>query len=434
MTLYVDIEKNLPGFKLSVSFTAANNTLGLLGSSGSGKTMTLRCIAGLLTPDRGKIVLNDRVFFDAEKGINLPSRERKVGYLFQNYALFPHLSVEQNISFGLRHCPRQEQSRRVAEMLEMMNLKGLKNRYPRQLSGGQQQRVALARSLVLEPEVLLLDEPFSALDDCLRDQLEEQLRETLGKYHGHSLYITHNIEEAYRICSELLLLEEGRIAASGLREELFKRPPNTLAARLTGCKNLSRIRHIAHDTVEALDWGCRLLVPSINSPLPSINSPLPSITSPLPSITSPLPSITSPLPSITSPLPTKGGEGKGEGGEGKGEGGEGKGEGGEGKSEGGEGKDKGAGGKGWDWIGIREHQLSFVDDKTLTNTFPCRTTSVSESPHSVTLTLRLDGAHNPPGGNLQAFLYKDAWEVLHKQPYPWLVRFEPAKLFLTKEK
>ncbi|MBS3899595.1 MAG: ATP-binding cassette domain-containing protein [Dethiobacter sp.] len=399
MTLYVDIEKNLPGFKLSVSFTAANNTLGLLGSSGSGKTMTLRCIAGLLTPDRGKIVLNDRVFFDAEKGINLPSRERKVGYLFQNYALFPHLSVEQNISFGLRHCPRQEQSRRVAEMLEMMNLKGLKNRYPRQLSGGQQQRVALARSLVLEPEVLLLDEPFSALDDCLRDQLEEQLRETLGKYHGHSLYITHNIEEAYRICSELLLLEEGRIAASGLREELFKRPPNTLAARLTGCKNLSRIRHIAHDTVEALDWGCRLLVPSINYPLPSINYPLPTINSP--------------LHSINSPLPTKGGEGKGEGGEDK---------------------DKGEGGEGNYWIGIREHQLSFVNDKTLTNTFPCRTTSVSESPHSVTLTLRLDGAHNPPGGNLQAFLYKDAWEVLHKQPYPWLVRFEPAKLFLTKEK
>ncbi|MBS4007227.1 MAG: ATP-binding cassette domain-containing protein [Clostridium sp.] len=374
MALYVDIEKNLPGFKLSVSFTAAKNTLGLLGSSGSGKTMTLRCIAGLLTPDRGKIVLNDKVFFDAKKGINLPSRERKVGYLFQNYALFPHLNVEQNISFGLRHCPRQEQSRRVAEMLEMMNLKGLKNRYPRQLSGGQQQRVALARSLVLEPEVLLLDEPFSALDDCLRDQLEEQLRETLGKYHGHSLYITHNIEEAYRICSELLLLEEGRIAASGPKEELFSRPPNTLAARLTGCKNLSRVRHIAHDTVEALDWGCRLLLPSINSPLPSINSP----------------------------LPTKGGEGKGEGGD--------------------------------YWIGIREHLLSFVNDKTLTNTFPCRAMSVSESPHSVTLTLRLDGAHNPPGGNLQAFLYKDAWEVLRKQPYPWLVRFEPAKLFLTKEK
>ena len=417
MALYVDIEKNLPGFKLSVSFTAAKNTLGLLGSSGSGKTMTLRCIAGLLTPDRGKIVLNDRVFFDAKKGINLPSRERKVGYLFQNYALFPHLNVEQNISFGLRHCPRQEQSRRVEELLEMMNLKGLKNRYPRQLSGGQQQRVALARSLVLEPEVLLLDEPFSALDDCLRDQLEEQLRETLGKYHGHSLYITHNMEEAYRICSELLLLEEGRIAASGPKEELFNRPPNTLAARLTGCKNLSRIRHIAHDTVEALDWGCRLLVPSINSPLPSKEA---STTISGLTFLSPLPSFNSPLPSITSPLPSKGGEGKGEGGEGK--------------SEGGEDKGKGAGGKGWDWIGIREHQLSFVNDKTLTNTFPCRATSVSESPHSVTLTLRLDGAHNPPEGNLQAFLYKDVWEVLRKQPYPWLVRFEPAKLFLTKEK
>lgn len=354
MALYADIEKNLPGFKLKVSFTAAENTLGLLGASGSGKTMTLRCIAGLITPDRGKIVLNGRVLFDAEKGINLPSRKRKVGYLFQNYALFPHLSVQQNISFGLRNLPKQEQNKRLAAALEMMNLNGLVKRYPRELSGGQQQRVALARALVPEPEVLLLDEPFSALDGNLRSQLEEQLLETLEKYRGCTLYITHNLEEAYRICTELLLLEEGRIAASGRKAELFERPPNSVAARLTGCKNLSRARAITTDTVEALDWGCRL--------------------------------------QVAPPLPTKLAQ-----------------------------------------IGIREHHLSFVTDKMLTNTFPCRPKNVTESPHTVTLTLRLDGAHNHPAHALQALLDKDLWETLRKQPYPWLVRLEPAKLFLTGE-
>jgi len=260
MTLIVDIEKQMPGFKLRVAFTASQETLGLLGASGSGKTMTLRCIAGLVTPTAGRIVLNGRILFDAEQGINLPSRKRRIGYLFQNYALFPHLNVLQNVMFGLRDLNKQEQARRVAGVLAMVNLNGLEKRYPRQLSGGQQQRVALARALVLEPEVLLLDEPFSALDSQLRQQLELQLAETLAKYRGCSLYVTHNLEESYRLCKDLLLLDEGRIIAAGPKETLFRQPPTTVAARLTGCRNLSRMRVVSPGSVEALDWGCTLQV------------------------------------------------------------------------------------------------------------------------------------------------------------------------------
>lgn len=260
MTLVVDIEKDLPGFRLKVVFAAGVDTLGLLGCSGSGKSMTLRCIAGLITPSRGRIVLNGRVLFDTEQGINLPSRQRNIGYLFQNYALFPHLNVLQNILFGLRGLPRQEQDRRAAGILSMVNLCGLEKRYPRQLSGGQQQRAALARALVLEPEALLLDEPFSSLDSQLRAQLELQLAETLAKYRGCSLYVTHNLEESYRICKDLLLLDEGAIVAAGPKEALFRQPPSTIAARLTGCRNLSRIHVVAPGTVEAVDWGCTLQV------------------------------------------------------------------------------------------------------------------------------------------------------------------------------
>ena len=355
MTLIVDIEKELSGFRLRVAFTAGADTLGLLGASGSGKSMTLRCIAGLVTPGKGRIVLNGRVLFDAAKGINLPSRKRKIGYLFQSYALFPHLNVEQNISFGLQHLPKQEQARRIAEILALLNLHGLGKRYPRQLSGGQQQRVALARALVMEPEALLLDEPFSSLDSQLRSLLEAQLAETLGKYRGCSLYVTHNLEESYRICRELLLLDGGRIVAAGRKEDLFQQPPTTTAARLTGCRNLSPCCVLSPGTVEALDWGCKLQVAQNFSP-------------------------------------------------------------------------------GLSHIGIREHHLLLVDDPKPVNTFPCRPVAITESPHTVTLSLRLDGVSSNNGDYfLQAILYRDKWEEQRVKPYPWLLHLDPSRLFFTKE-
>lgn len=260
MRLYVDIEKKLSGFNLKIKFSTEDNVIGLLGASGSGKSMTLRCIAGLETPNRGKIVLNGKVLYDSEKGINIPSRKRKVGFLFQNYALFPNMTVAQNISFGLKGISKQEQQRIVNEKITMMNLEGLENRFPSQLSGGQQQRVAIARALAIEPEALLLDEPFSALDNHLRSKMEKQLKYTLSNYKGATVFVSHNMEEIYRICKDLVVLSKGNVEACGDREYIFKNPPTLSVAQLTGCKNISRTKIIDENTVEALDWGCTLKV------------------------------------------------------------------------------------------------------------------------------------------------------------------------------
>ena len=260
MSLEVAIEKNVAGFRLAVEFAADSAPLGLLGPSGSGKTMTLRAIAGLETPDRGRIALHGRVLFDSEQRINVPARERRIGLLFQNYALFPHLSVAENIAFGLRGLPYAERNRRVAEQLAAAHLDGLAERNPANLSGGEQQRVALARALAIEPAALLLDEPFSALDTHLRGALERQLRKTLASYRGATLFVSHNLEEAYRVCEKLVILANGTVAAQGPKEEIFRHPPSIEVARVTGCKNFSRARRLSDGRVEALDWGCSLRV------------------------------------------------------------------------------------------------------------------------------------------------------------------------------
>jgi ABC-type sulfate/molybdate transport systems ATPase subunit len=269
MPLEVAIEKQVSGFRLAVEFMADGSPLGLLGPSGSGKTMTLRAIAGLEKPDRGRIVLHGRVLFDSERGINVPARERRIGLLFQNYALFPHLTVAENIAFGLHRVPGPEQTRRVAEQLAATHLNDLASRYPASLSGGEQQRVALARALALEPAALLLDEPFSALDTHLRGALERQLRETLETYRGSTLLVSHNLEEVYRVCEELVVLARGGVAARGPKEEIFSRPPTLEVARLTGCKNFSRARRTAYGLIEALDWGCKLRVTQQFAKLPA---------------------------------------------------------------------------------------------------------------------------------------------------------------------
>jgi molybdate transport system permease protein len=260
MSLEVAIEKQVSDFRLAVEFTADGAPLGLLGPSGSGKTMTLRAIAGLETPDRGRIVLDGRVLFDSTRRINVPTRERKIGLLFQHYALFPHLSVAENIAFGLHCLPESERARRVAQQLSAAHLNDLANRYPASLSGGEQQRVALGRALAVEPEALLLDEPFSALDTHMRSALERQLRETLETYRGSTLFVSHNLEEAYRVCEELVVLERGSVAARGPKEDIFRYPPTLEVARLTGCKNYSRAQRLEDGRIEALDWGCTLRV------------------------------------------------------------------------------------------------------------------------------------------------------------------------------
>jgi ABC-type sulfate/molybdate transport systems ATPase subunit len=241
----------MKGFHLEVAFGAGAKTLGILGPSGSGKSMTLRCIAGLDTPDGGEIVLNGRTLFDSKRGINLPSQKRRIGFLLQDYALFPHMTVEENIAFGLHHLQRDEARRRVREQMVRVQLEGLEARYPRQLSGGQQQRAALARALAIDPEVLLLDEPLSAMDVHLRSHMEALLLETLSGFQGVSLYVTHNLEEAYRIAEEIVVISNGQEIALGRKEDIFRHPPNYTAAQVTGCKNFSRARSVAPDTVGA---------------------------------------------------------------------------------------------------------------------------------------------------------------------------------------
>jgi molybdate transport system permease protein len=260
MSLEVAIEKSVAGFRLAVEFTVEGAPAGLLGPSGSGKTMTLRAIAGLETPDRGRIVLQGRVLYDSEQRINLPPRARRIGLLFQNYALFPHLTVAENVAFGLQRLSDAEKNRRVAEQLAAAHIDSLALRYPATLSGGEQQRVALARALAIEPAALLLDEPFSALDTHLRSALERQLRETLANYGGSTLFVSHNLEEAYRVCEKLVVLANGSVAAQGPKEEIFRHPPTLEVARVTGCKNFSRARRSPDGRVEAIDWGCTLRV------------------------------------------------------------------------------------------------------------------------------------------------------------------------------
>lgn len=260
VTLEVQIEKKLPGFTLDVAFTAGSAPLSILGPSGAGKTMLLRCIAGIVRPDRGRIALDGRVFFDSELGIRIPARDRGLGLLFQHYALFPHHTVAQNIAFGLRHLSPADRAARVACLVQRTHVSGFEQKYPHELSGGEQQRVALARALAIEPKALLLDEPLSALDTHLRSQVEALLQETFASYVRPALLVTHNIEEAYRLGEQLLVLSRGRVAALGSKEEVFRHPPTVEVARLTGCKNFSRVRAISENVVEAIDWGCRLQV------------------------------------------------------------------------------------------------------------------------------------------------------------------------------
>lgn len=259
MSLHVDIRKRLGDFVLETAFDTEDAITGLLGASGCGKSVTLKCIAGVETPDEGSIILDGETLFDSARGINLKPQQRRVGYLFQQYALFPHLTVERNILTGLhREHDATVRQHRLREMVEMMQLQGLEKLRPAQLSGGQAQRVALARMLVSEPRLLLLDEPFSALDSHLRDQLQPQFLDLLRSYGRQAVLVTHSRDEAYHLCSQLCVMENGRIVRSGATKAVFADPRSEAAARLTGCKNISPARKIDERTVEASAWGLRL--------------------------------------------------------------------------------------------------------------------------------------------------------------------------------
>ena len=257
MGLTVNIKRKLGEFKLDIQFQSESKRIGILGASGCGKSMTLKSIAGIETPDTGKIQIGDAVLFDSEKKINLKPQKRNVGYLFQNYALFPTMTVAKNIATGLKGS-KEEKQKRVQEMIEKFQLQGLENRLPGQLSGGQQQRVALARIMAYEPDVIMLDEPFSALDVFLKDRLQQELKEMLDDYKGIVIMVSHSRDEIYRFSDELLIMDKGSVVTYGETKEIFANPEYREAARLTGCKNFSDIEWVDAHTAKLTDWGITL--------------------------------------------------------------------------------------------------------------------------------------------------------------------------------
>ena len=230
-----DIKK---AFMLDVSFEMENELVVLFGPSGSGKTTLFKCISGIMEPDDGKITVGSKVYYDKDKKINLPIQKRNLGYVFQSYTLFPHMNVRKNIECGLKGWEKENREKRVMEMLDLLHIEELETRYPSQLSGGQKQRVALARALAPKPELLLLDEPFSALDMEIRTELAEKIKNLQNKIGIPLLFITHNLEETFLLADKILILHGGKAQQFGTPEEIFYCPKNLHVAELVGVSNI----------------------------------------------------------------------------------------------------------------------------------------------------------------------------------------------------
>ena len=260
MSLEVDIEKKFKGFHLQAQFTAGDETMGLLGASGCGKSLTMRSIAGIERPDAGKIVVNGTVFFDRAPGkkarVDLTPQQRKTALLFQNYMLFPNLTVAQNVAAGIsKDVSPADRDAMVQTELKRFGLSGFERRYPVQLSGGQQQRVALARMLAARPGILMLDEPFSALDAHLKSVLEQNLVSLFDAFRGTILYVSHDIDEALRFCDRIAVVESGHIMEMGTGEDLVNRPQSQAGIKLSGCKNATPVERVDARRVWLPKWG-----------------------------------------------------------------------------------------------------------------------------------------------------------------------------------
>ena len=254
MSLCLDIHKKFPGFSLDVSLDVGDETLAILGESGSGKSLTLSCIAGIVKPDEGKIIIDGVTVFDSAKGVNLPPQRRHTGLMFQDYALFPNMTVAENIRVAGRN---RESKIESEELIRRFGLESVRNLLPSQISGGQKQRTALARTLLSRPKILMLDEPFSALDSHLRFQTERELSEVFREFCGTVILVSHSMEESYRLCRKIAVIHGGHVEISGAMDEVFSSPKTKHAAILTGCKNISRAKFI-DGKIHALDWDIEL--------------------------------------------------------------------------------------------------------------------------------------------------------------------------------
>lgn len=259
MSIKVNIHKKLKGFHLDVNVETKGKRIGILGASGCGKSMTLKAIAGIEKPDKGLIQVGNQILFESKKHINLPPQKRKIGYMFQNYALFPHMTVEENIGIGI-YKEKAAKEKMIQEQIKRFHLEGLEKRRPSELSGGQQQRVALARIFAYEPDIILLDEPFSALDRFLKDQLVQELLELLKDFKGEIIIVSHNRDEIYTLCDELIIMDQGQPLLIGDTKEIFKNPQCLEAAKLTGCKNISPIKKLSSHELLATNWNVKLQV------------------------------------------------------------------------------------------------------------------------------------------------------------------------------
>ena len=253
--LHVDIRKKLGDFQLEAAFETGAEPLALLGASGCGKSVTLRCIAGILRPDEGRITLDGRVLFDSAARIDLPPQQRRAGYLFQQYALFPNMTVRGNLLAVLRGKPNRDTL--AEDALRRFRLEAVADLRPRQISGGQQQRCALARILLTDPRMILLDEPLSALDSYLKYQLELELAAVMDDFPGPILWVTHDRGEAWRNCPNVCVLEGGKASPVQPMRRLFHAPGTESAARLSGCKNFTPAP-AEGGLVRLPDWGVAL--------------------------------------------------------------------------------------------------------------------------------------------------------------------------------
>ena len=263
--LIADFTKHLHSFDLKVGFQAESEVLGILGPSGCGKSMTLKCIAGIEKPDSGYIELDGVVLFDSSNKINLSPQERRLGYLFQHYALFPTMTVEQNLISGVRPEEAENLRSNVQQVLQVMKLEGLEKKKPQFLSGGQRQRVALGRILLNKPKILMLDEPLSALDQYLKWQVQLELVELFERWQKTILLVTHNREEIYQLCDTVTVLTEGSNETKQSVADLFASPQSLSAGILAGCRNFSKIEIInpTQGLFKAVDWGVTLQSPKL---------------------------------------------------------------------------------------------------------------------------------------------------------------------------
>ncbi|WP_173435201.1 sulfate/molybdate ABC transporter ATP-binding protein [Selenomonas ruminantium] len=257
MELIVSLEKKLPAFTLKADFTLKDEVFALLGASGCGKSMTLKCIAGIERPDKGHIVLDGKVLFDSEQQINLPPQKRQIGYLFQHYALFPNMTIAENIRFVMPPNTAHN-DKTIQKLLNTFQLTDLADTYPAALSGGQQQRAALARILATPAKILLLDEPFSALDSYLKGQMETELMDILPAYGRTAILVSHDRGEVYRLADKAAVINQGKMETPQNTKDLFHNPQTLAATLLTGCKNISRAQRIDDRHIYALDWDLPL--------------------------------------------------------------------------------------------------------------------------------------------------------------------------------